>query len=108
MDQLVMNEKNGENYILLKLTGVINSYTCQEFKEKVYEEVVKTNVVLDMSEVEGMDSTGMGILMASHNDGEDTSHRLYLMNPSQDAREVIEETGFYDTFHVIRSVTEVR
>lgn len=107
MEQLIMTEKNGENYILLKLSGDLNSYTTTEFKDKVYEYILKTNVVLDLSEVDEMDSTAMGIIMAAFNDGEDTKHRLYLLNPSIDARQCIDDTGFADTFHVIRSVTEV-
>lgn len=108
MDQLVLKEKNGENYILFTLTGVLNSYTANEFKEKIYETIAKTNVVIDLSEVTGIDSTGMGIIMAAFNDGEDTEHTLYILNPSIESRQVIDETGFSSTFHFIHSITEVR
>lgn len=107
MEQLTIWEKNGANYILLELTGTIDSYTSAEFQSKVYDYIKTTNVVLDLASVTGIDSSGMGILMAGHNDGEDTNHKLYLMNPSADVRQAIDETGFTDTFHIIRSVTEV-
>ena len=107
MEQLAIREKDGANYILLELTGTIDSYTSAELQTKVYDYVKTTNLVLDLANVTGIDSSGMGIFMAGHNDGEDTRHKLYLMNPSGDVRQAIDDTGFADTFHIIRSVTEV-
>ncbi|MCH5288663.1 MAG: STAS domain-containing protein [Treponema sp.] len=107
MEQLTIWEKDGANYILLELTGTVDSYTTAELQTKVYDYIRTTNVVLDLANVTGIDSTGIGIIMAGHNDGEDSRHRLYLMNPSGDVRQAIDDTGFSDTFHIIRSVTEV-
>lgn len=107
MEQLTLTEKNGANYVLLELAGVINSYTATEFQNKVYGYIVKTNVVLDLAQVDGIDSTGMGIIMAAFNDGLDNEKKLYLMNPSAVVRETIDATGFSDTFYFIHAVTEV-
>lgn len=108
MDQLKITEKNGANYILLELNGVINSYTSSEFSSKVYGHIVNTNLVLEMSQVETIDSTGIGIIMAGFNDGLDSKHKLYIMNPSPASRQAIDDTGFSDTFFFIHSVTEVQ
>ncbi|MBQ7882305.1 MAG: STAS domain-containing protein [Treponema sp.] len=107
MDQLKIIEKIGSNYVLMELSGVINSYTSSEFQAKVYSMVLDTNLVLDLEDVESIDSAGVGIIMAGFNDAEDSDHKLYLMNPSPAARKAIEDTGFYDTFYFIHSVTEV-
>lgn len=107
MEQLTIWEKNGANYVLLELTGAIDSYTATEFQSKVYGYVKTTNLVLDLENVTSIDSTGIGIIMAGFNDGEETGHRLYLMNMSNAVREAVDDTGFTDTFHLIRSVTEV-
>jgi anti-anti-sigma factor len=107
MEQLTLTEKNGENYILLELNGTINSYTATEFRNKVFTYIATTNLVLDLSEVHSIDSTGMGIIMAGFNDGIESKHKLFLMNPSAEARQVIDDTGFSDTFIFIHSVTEV-
>lgn len=107
MEQLTIWEKNGANYVLLELTGVIDSYTATEFQTKVYTYIKTTNLVLDLENVTGIDSTGMGIIMAGFNDGEESGHKLYLMNMSNAVREAVDDTGFTDTFHIIRSVTEV-
>ena len=107
MDQLKVVEKYGSNYLLMELSGVINSYTCDELKTKLFSMVLDTNLVLDLSMVEEIDSAGVGLIMAGFNDAEDSGHSLYMMNPSSAARKAIEDTGFMDTFKFIHSVTEV-
>ena len=107
MDQLILTEKTGANYILLELIGTIDSYTSAEFQNKVYSYIQTTNVVLDMSQVDGIESTGMGIIMAGFNDGLDSGKKLYILSPSPAVREAIDDTGFSDTFYFIHSVTEV-
>ena len=107
MDQVAINEKIGANYILLELTGSINAYTITEFEEKVYNNIKKTNVVLDLSKVVSIDSSGLGVIMAGFNDGTKYNKKLFLMNPSESAKRAIDSTGFNDTFNFIHSVTEV-
>lgn len=107
MEQLKIIEKNGANYILYELNGVVNSYTSTEFQTKVFREIQKTNIVLELSQVESIDSVGIGIIMAGFNDGIDSGHKLYIMNPSMTVRQAIDETGFTEIFYFIHSVTEV-
>ena len=107
MDQLSINEKYGPNYILMELTGSMNAYTISEFQEKIYKYIVDSNVVLDLSLVESIDSQAMGVLMATFNDGEEYGYKLFFMNPSENAKKTIEKTGFIESFYVIHSVTEV-
>ena len=45
--------------------------------------------------------------MAAFNDAEECGNVFYLMNPSVDALNAINSTGFTDTFNIIHSVTEV-
>jgi len=107
MDQVAINEKIGANYILLELAGSVNAYTITEFEEKVYNNMKKTNVVLDLSKVVSIDSSGLGVIMAGFNDGITYGKKLFLMNPSESAKRSIDSTGFGDTFNFIHSVTEV-
>lgn len=107
MDSLTIQEKKGANYVLLELSGVISSYTFSEFRAKVYSYIQNNNVVLDLSEVMGIDSSGMGVIMGAYNDGEETGNSLYLMRPSSAAEKAIDATGFTDVFNIINSVTEV-
>lgn len=107
MDTMRINEKRGANYMLLELSGVINSFTYAEFKTKAYSYIRENNLVLDLSEVTDMDSSGLGVIMGAFNDGEETGYTLYLMRPSSAAYKALDSTGFTDMFNIIHSVTEV-
>ncbi|MBQ0050782.1 MAG: STAS domain-containing protein [Treponema sp.] len=107
MDALSITEKNGANYILYELAGAITTYTSAELQEKAFEQIKRTNLVFDLSDVEEIDSVGVGLVMATFNDAEDAGRKLYLMNPSPAVRQAIEDTGFYNIFHFIHSVTEM-
>lgn len=108
MEQLSITEKQGANYVLYEVAGVMNTYTVTEFAEKLDETIKKSNIVADLERVESIDSVGVGLIMATFNDGEDNGHRFYIMNPSAAARIALEETGFYDVFEIIHAVTEVQ
>ncbi len=107
MEQLLIKEKSGSNYVMYELTGSLNSYTASEFREKVFENIKSTAVLVDLSQIVSIDSTGVGIIMAAFNDGEEYGHKFYLMNPSPSARTALEETGFISIFEFIHSVTEI-
>ena len=108
MEQLSIIEKQGANYILYEISGVMNTYTITELAEKLDENIKKSNIVVDLERVEAIDSVGVGLIMATFNDGEDCGHRFYIMNPSAASRVALEETGFYDVFAIIHAVTEVQ
>ena len=108
MEQLSITEKQGANYILYEISGVMNTYTVTELAEKLDENIKKSNIVADLERVEVIDSVGVGLIMATFNDGEDNGHHFYIMNPSAPARIALEETGFYNVFEIIHAVTEVQ
>lgn len=108
MEQLSLVEKNGANYILYEISGALNTYTITEFQEKVDENIRRSNLVVDMERIESVDSVGVGVIMAAFNDGEEHGHKFYIMNPSPATRQALEETGFYNVFYFIHSVTEVQ
>jgi len=108
MEQLSITEKQGANYVLYEVSGSMNTYTITELSEKLDETIKKSNVVVDLERVEDIDSVGVGLIMATFNEGEDCGHHFYMMNPSAAARQALEDTGFYDVFAFIHAVTEVQ
>lgn len=107
MDTISIFERVGENYVLLEVSGTINSYTYTEFQNRTYALVKTTNLVLDMSKVVNISSAGLGVLIAAHEDADESGFRLYVMNPSEIVRLAIESTGFRELFTIIHSLTEV-
>ena len=107
MEQLTIVEKEGSNYYLYELEGALNAYTLMEFSEKLYEGVLKNNIVLDMSKLIELDPAGIGVLMAAFNDSVEAGHKLYFLSMSNEAEKAISATGFKNLFNIINSVTEV-
>lgn len=106
MEQLTITEKEGANYKLYELKGALNAYTIDEFQYKLYDTVAKRNVVLDMSNLVELDSSGMGLLMAAFNDSVDAGNKLYFLAMSNESSRALAETGFKNEFLLINSVTE--
>ena len=107
MEQIVIQEKKGANYVLLEVSGVLNSYTYLDFQTKVFSIVKETNLVIDMAEITNLSSSGLGFLLAAYDDAEEAGNKIYIMHPSVIAQKAIESTGFSDYFPIIFSLTEV-
>lgn len=107
MDHLNITERKGDGYMLLEVMGTVNSYTYSDFQQRVQKIVAATNLVLDMSRVSNLSSSGLGVLMSAVEDGQEHGHKLYILNPSDIVRLAIESTGFAEMFPVIRSINEV-
>lgn len=107
MEQLDVIQKEGSNYVLFSLSGAFNAYTAVNAQTKIYEEIQKNNVVLELSKLIELDDAGMGIIMAAHNDACESGKKLYLLSLSNEADKVISRTGFKDVFNIINAVTEV-
>ena len=108
MENLEIKEEQKDNCILLTILGNLNSYTYGLFEEKIYSAIKKADVVLDLGNVSNMSSSGLGVLMSAHDDGEDVGNEIYILNPSEIVRLAIDSTGFSDMFKVIHSLDEVK
>lgn len=108
MENLEIKEEQLQNCILLTISGNLNSFTYGEFEEKIYAAIKKDDVVLELSKVTNMSSSGLGVLMSAHDDGEDVGNEIYILNPSEIVKLAIDSTGFSDMFKVIHSVDEVK
>lgn len=108
MEQIKIHERNGTNYTLLEVLGVLDSYNFTEFQQRAYSLIHEKHLVLDLSGLISMDSSGLSAILGSSITGEDFGSKLYIMNPSVGARKALEATGFFDLLNIIHSVTEVR
>lgn len=107
MEQLKIQEKKGANYSLLELFGVLDSYNFMELQQKSFSLIKEKNLVLDLSNLTSMDSSGLSAILGASTLGMEVGRTLYIMNPSSEARKALESTGFMDMFNIIFSITEV-
>ena len=106
MEQLTITEREGANYKFYELKGGLSAYTLGDFENKLYETVLKKNVVLDMSNLVELDSSGLGLLMTAFNDSVDAGNKLYFLAMSNESLRALTETGFKNEFNIINSLTE--
>jgi anti-anti-sigma factor len=107
MDNLEIISSNSEKLQVLHISGAINSYTFSEFETKIFEAIKMSDVVLDMSSVSHLSSSGLGVLMSANEEGEEIGHKVYIMQPSSAVKLAIDFTGFSDMFNFIHSIEEV-
>ena len=108
MDNLKIVSSNSAKLQLLHISGAINLYTFSEFEAKIFDAIKISDVVLDMSAVTHLSSSGLGVLMSANEEGEEVGHRIYIMQPSNAVKLAIDFTGFSDMFNFIHSIEEVR
>lgn len=107
MENLKIIGTNNANFYLLKMTGAIDSYTFTEFETKIQDAIKKANVVLDLSQVSRLSSSGLGVLMSATEETESLGHKIYILKPSSAVKMAIDSTGFTDMFNFIQSIDEV-
>jgi anti-sigma B factor antagonist len=90
---------------VVEVEGQIDLYTAPELKERIWQVVDqgKTRVILDMSRVTFMDSTGLGVLMGALKRLRATRGMLALVVTDYDVERLLEVSGLDKTFKIYRS-----
>ncbi|UTY24918.1 STAS domain-containing protein [Treponema denticola] len=107
MENLIITESKVADCLLLAVEGTVNLYTSGDFEKKVYSAIKDNDVVLDLSKVGTLSSSGIGVLMTAHNESEENGHKMYILNPAKDVKMALDSTGFSDVFRMIHSIDEI-
>lgn len=95
-------------YYLMKVGGVIDSYTYDQFQKQLYNLVNSKSVCIDMSAIQNISSSGLGTIMYAIEQSEEKGNKVYILNPSTIALEAIKSTGFSDMFNVINNEDSIK
>ena len=55
-----------------------------------------TQIIIDLSELDFMDSTGIGVLIGRYKKMKDKNIPIYICNPSNHAEKIFKMTGLYE------------
>ena len=58
-------------------------------------------IIIDLRELDFMDSTGLSILIRAHQDAEEAGHRLAIVNGSRQVRRLLSLTGVADRLTIV-------
>ena len=82
------------------LSGELDEYTAQNVRTKldVLFETEKgfVQIVMDLSELSFMDSTGVGVLIGRYKKMRDANKPIFISNPSRNAERIFKMSGLYD------------
>ena len=85
-------------YILL--SGELDEYTAQTVRKQL-DTILDTQkgfvqIVLDLSELTFMDSTGVGVLIGRYKKMREWNKPIFITNPSRNAERIFKMAGLYD------------
>ncbi len=87
--------------------GVLYVLLCGELDEhsaaytritldEIFEKPDFKKIIIDLSELSFMDSTGIGVLIGRYKRMKDRDIPIYISNPSAHAEKIFKMTGLYD------------
>jgi anti-sigma B factor antagonist len=103
MELRIAESTNGSGEVVLTVSGSVDLASQNVLLAKGQEVVGRngvTGVVLDLSDVGFLDSTGLGALVEVSRDAEDQDIDFAISNPSLRVQRVLEVTGLRDRWRV--------
>ncbi|HRP68258.1 MAG TPA: STAS domain-containing protein [Turneriella sp.] len=101
--QFNVAEEHAQTYIFFRVTGAMNSQNTHEVRRKFLDAAAKNHVLLDLSGVDLIVSTGIGLLFEMSEQLARNGKKLVLIQPSARVQQVISMTGFTDMFSYAQS-----
>ena len=87
------------NTLYINLVGELDENTSSYAREKMDTMMALDNfrqIVIDLSELTFMDSTGIGILLGRYKKMKSHNIPIFICNPSSHAERIFQMTGLYD------------
>ena len=94
IDNKVMNKT-----LYIGLSGELDEHTSvytRQTLDKLMEDAQMIRVVIDLSELSFMDSTGVGVLIGRFKRLKGRDIPIFIANPSNQADRIFKMTGLYD------------
>jgi stage II sporulation protein AA (anti-sigma F factor antagonist) len=92
--EIISNVKDGILYV--KLEGDIDHHSAKNVRDSVDDLMRKTNpaeLELDLSAVEFMDSSGLGLVLGRYKKQTDMGGRMKILNPTRRVMQILQLAG---------------
>ena len=86
--------------LYVHISGELDEYTAQSAR-KTMDTLFETEkgfaqIVMDLSELTFMDSTGVGVLIGRYKKMREYNKPIFITNPSRNAERIFKMSGLYD------------
>jgi anti-sigma B factor antagonist len=102
--------KRREKALIIQYVGELTINVVSELKERIYPELADpalAAIVVDLSEVEFLDSSGIGFLIALRSKVRNSSKLFFLLHPSQPVRKTLELVKLVNFFETLEDEDEL-
>jgi anti-sigma B factor antagonist len=98
--ELVIRAENTEHGPIVYVSGEIDIYTAQRFKEKLYQVVDDSgnDVTVDCSSLNYLDSTGLGIFVGALKRSKLNGRNIHIVNMKGNIKKLFVITGLDKLF----------
>ncbi len=94
---------------VLSVNGEVDVYTAPTLRERILSAMNEgaTTIVIDLSNVSFMDSTGLGILVGALKRMRQADGELHVVCDSEPVLKIFRVTGLMDVFGVVSSIDDL-
>jgi anti-sigma B factor antagonist len=98
--ELIISEENTEHGPVVLVSGEIDIYTAQQFRDKLYHVVESSekDVTIDCSKLNYIDSTGLGIFVGALKKSKLNGRNIYIINIRDNIKKLFVITGLDKLF----------
>ena len=99
-----IDSKLYNNILYVSLNGELDEYNASSAKEtldNLFDKDGFSQIVIDLSELEFMDSTGIGMLIGRYKKMKGENKNIYICNPSKHIDRIFKMTGLYEIMPLI-------
>lgn len=88
---------NATLYVVL--SGELDEHTAYHTRhtlDEIFSQANFKQIIIDLSELDFMDSTGIGVLIGRYKKMKDKGISIFICNPSSHAERIFKMTGLYE------------
>ena len=81
------------------LIGELDEYTAgytREYLDNLFSDCKFKNLIIDLSRLDFMDSTGIGVLLGRYKKLKNKNRNIYISNPSNSIEKIFNMSGIYE------------
>lgn len=92
-----------DDYLILNLAGDLDVYSEEEFRDFIEDELKdkNCNLVIDIKELDYLDSTGLGMFMKIYKMYEEKGQKVKIINPKENILKLFKITDLTDIFEMV-------
>lgn len=100
---MTVNSSEEGDKVIIQIVGEVDLYNAPKVRDAINEYIDKNklDILIDLDEVDYIDSSGIGVLISSATDIKDIGGNLTLKCNSPNVKRVFELTRLVDFFNII-------